>query len=69
MMLQIQGVEGEAVVIYRKLSTTQEMRCHRLSPRVNNMAVSPGFLDISRSELDNIAQKTANMGAIAFEDF
>jgi len=38
-MLQIQGVEGEAVVIYRQLSTTQEMRYHRLSQRVNNMAV------------------------------
>jgi len=56
-MPQIQGVEGEAVVIYRELSTTQEMRYHRISSRVNNMAVFPSFLDISRSELENIAQK------------
>ena len=38
-VLQIQGVKGEAVVIYRKSLTTLEMRCHRLSRRVNKMAV------------------------------
>jgi len=37
-VLQIQGVKGAAVVIYRKPLTTQEMRCHRLSRRVNDMA-------------------------------
>ena len=37
-VLQIQGVKGAAVVIYRKPLTTQEMRCHRLSRKVNNMA-------------------------------
>ena len=37
-VLQIQGVKGAAVVIYRKPLTTLEMRCHRLSRRVNNMA-------------------------------
>ena len=30
-MPQVQGVEGEAVVIYREPSTTQEMLYHRLS--------------------------------------
>ena len=35
-MSQVQGVEGEAVVIYREPSTTQEMRYNRLSRRVNN---------------------------------
>ena len=46
-VLQIQGVKGAAVVIYRKPLTTLvedpvnsgEMRCHRLSRRVNNVAV------------------------------
>ena len=37
-VLQIQGVKGTAVAIYRKPLTTLEMRCHRLSRRVNNMA-------------------------------
>jgi len=46
-MLQIQGVEGEAVVIYRELSTTQEMRYHRLSQRVNNMAVLGLFVEFT----------------------
>ena len=63
-MPQIQGVEGEAVVIYRELSTTQEVRYHRLSPRVNKMAVFPSFLDISCSELENIAQKDCKDGLL-----
>jgi hypothetical protein len=36
-MLQIQGVEGEAVVCYCEPLTTQEMGYHRLSQRVNKM--------------------------------
>jgi len=35
---QIQGVKGEAVVIYADPLRTQEMRYHRLSRRVNNSA-------------------------------
>jgi len=35
-MPQLQDVEGEAVVIYREPSTTQEMRYPRLSRGVNN---------------------------------
>jgi len=38
-MLQIQGAEGEAVVIYCEPSATPEMRHLRLSHWVNNMAV------------------------------
>ena len=38
-MLQLQGAEGEAVVIYCKPSATLDMRHHRLSHWVNNMAV------------------------------
>jgi len=38
-MLQIQGVNCEAVVIYRELLTTLEMRYYRLSRRVKNMTI------------------------------
>jgi hypothetical protein len=37
-VLQIQGVKGEAVVVYRKPLTTREVQYHRLFPRVNNKA-------------------------------
>jgi len=43
-VLQIQGVKGEAVVFYRKLFTTKELRRHRLSHWVNNMAVFTIFM-------------------------
>jgi hypothetical protein len=43
-VLQIQGVKGEAVVFYRKPFTAKELRCHRLSHWVNNMAVSNIFM-------------------------
>jgi hypothetical protein len=39
-VVQIQGVKGEAVLDYREPLTTKEMRCHRLSRRVNNRANS-----------------------------
>ena len=42
-MPQILGVEGEAVVLYREPSTTQEMRYPRLSRRINKMAVFSCF--------------------------
>jgi hypothetical protein len=35
----MQGVKGEAVVVYADPLTTQQMLYHRLSRRVNNMAV------------------------------
>jgi hypothetical protein len=43
-VLQIQGVKGEAVVFYRKPFTTKELRRHRLSLWVNNMAVFTIFM-------------------------
>ena len=43
-VLQIRGVKGEAVVFYRKLFTTKELRRHRLSHWVNNMAVFTIFM-------------------------
>jgi len=56
-MPQIQGVKGEAVVIYREPLTTQEMRHHRLSQRVNNMAGFSLFVDVTHSEFPKIAQE------------
>jgi len=42
-MSQIQGVENEAVVLYRESLTTQEMGYHQLSRRVNRMAAFSPF--------------------------
>ena len=42
--LQSQGVEGEAVVVYREPLTTPDLMSSGLSRRVNNMAKSiPSF--------------------------
>jgi hypothetical protein len=38
-MLQIQGAKGEAIVNYCEPLATEEMWHHRLSHRVNNLAV------------------------------
>ena len=59
----MQGVEGEAVVVYADPLTTQQMLYHRLSRRVNNMAV---FLDITRGEFHEIAQKTGKKDYYCF---
>ena len=50
---QVQGIKAAAVVIYRKVLITQvedsvnsgEMRCHRLSRKVNNTAKKVSSLD------------------------
>jgi hypothetical protein len=55
-VLQVQGVKGEAVVVYADPLTTQQMLYHRLSRRVNNMAISR-FLDITGSAFHNVTQK------------
>jgi hypothetical protein len=47
----MQGVKGEAVVVYANSLTTQQMLYHRLSRRVNNMAV------FSTKSLKNTAKK------------
>ena len=57
----IQGVEGEAVVCYAEPLTTQEMRYHRLSPRVNNMAGFSLFMDVTRRASTKIAQEGRNV--------
>jgi len=50
----MQGVKGEAVVVYADPLTTQEMLYHRLSRRVNNIA---GFLDMTRSTFHKNTQR------------
>jgi hypothetical protein len=44
-MPQIQGIKAAAVVVYRKVLITQEMRYHRLSWKVNNTAKKVFSLD------------------------
>jgi hypothetical protein len=56
-MPQMQGVKGEAVVIYREPLTTQQMRYHRLSRRVNNTGGFSHFIDVTGGEFYKIAQK------------
>ena len=53
----MQDGKGEAVVIYREPLTTQQMRYHRLSRRVNNMAGFSHFIDVTGGEFHKIAQK------------
>ena len=38
-VLHIQGVKGEAVIVYCEPLTTKEMQCPRLSRRVNSTAI------------------------------
>jgi hypothetical protein len=52
-MPQIQGVKVEAVVVYRKSLTTQEMGYPRLSRRVNNMADFLLFMDVTLGGFEN----------------
>jgi len=59
-MPQIQGVEGEAVVIYREPSTTQEMRYHRLSRRVNNRPKKALNKHVTTSDVLHKPQKCYN---------
>ena len=46
----------KAVVIYAEPLATQEMQYHRVSRRVNNMAIFSLFLDVTRSEFHKIVQ-------------
>ncbi len=60
-MLQIQGAEGEAIVGYCEPSATQEMPYHRLSRRVNNLAVFSLFVDFTVCAFVNDALQRYNM--------
>jgi hypothetical protein len=59
-MLQIQGAEGEAVVIYCKPLATLEMRHPRLSHWVNNMAVFTIFMMSLRVNSIKADKKSGN---------
>jgi hypothetical protein len=50
-VLQIQGVKGEAVVLYCEPLTTKEMRCPWLSRRVNNTAILWALLELTNSDV------------------
>jgi hypothetical protein len=50
-VLQIRGVKGEAVVLYCEPLTTKEMRCPRLSQRVNNTAILRALLEFTNSDV------------------
>jgi hypothetical protein len=60
-MLQIQGAEGEAIVGYCEPLATQEMRDHRLSRKVNNMAVFSLFVDFPVCAFLNDALQRCNI--------
>jgi len=38
-MPQLQGIKGDAVVVYCEPMITKEMACHQLSRRVNKMGL------------------------------
>ena len=55
-VLQIQDVHGVRLYLrYAEPLATQEMQCHRLSRRVNNVTVFLGFLDITHGGLHDMA--------------
>ena len=59
-VLQIRGVKGEAVIFYRKPFTTKELRRHRLSLWVNNMAVFNIFMMSLRVNSIKADKKSGN---------
>jgi hypothetical protein len=64
-MPQMQGVKGEAVVVYADLLITQQVRYHWFSRRVNNMTVFSDFLDITHIGLHDTG-KVASHGYNCF---
>jgi hypothetical protein len=60
-MPQVQGAEGEAIARYCEPSATQEMVYHRLSRRVNNMAVFGLLLDFTVCAVANDALQRYNI--------
>jgi hypothetical protein len=66
----MQGVKGEAVVVYADPLTTQQMLYHWLSRRVNNMAVFLVFWISLVVHSKEILNKTATKGyCCSFEHF
>ena len=62
----MQGVKGEAVVVYADPLTTQQMLYHRLSQWVNNMAVFPLFCISFAVHSTKSLKKTAKKGYCCF---
>ncbi|MBN1843643.1 MAG: hypothetical protein JW883_15360, partial [Deltaproteobacteria bacterium] len=60
------GVKGEAVVVYADPLTTQQMLYHRLSRRVNNMAVFLVFWILLAVHCTKPLKKTATNGYCCF---
>jgi hypothetical protein len=65
-MPQVQGAAGEAIAGYCQPSATQEMVYHRLSRRVNNMAVFGLLLDFTVCAVANDALQRYNILEVAF---
>jgi hypothetical protein len=65
-VLQMQGVKGEAVVVYADPLTTQQMLYHRLSRRVNNMAAFLVFWISLEVHSTKLLKKTAKKGYCCF---
>jgi hypothetical protein len=65
-MVQIQGVEGEAVVSYREPSTTKEMRHDRLSQGVKNRANSSSVQDATSGQGQVNRLQSTESGCILF---
>jgi hypothetical protein len=63
---QMQGVKGEAVVVYADPLRTQQMLYHRLSRRVNNMAVFLVFWISLVVHSKRILKKPAKKGYYCF---
>ncbi len=53
-MPELQGIKGEAVVVYRNPLITQEMGYHRLSRRVNKMKIKIDFCTSLIEEFPNV---------------
>jgi hypothetical protein len=62
-MLEMQGVKGDAVVSYCEPLTTQQMRYHRLSRRVNNSANIIPSLDLTICAFVGDARKSIKLFA------
>jgi len=52
-MLQLQGIKGEAVIIYCEPLITQKMEYYRLSRRVNKMKIKNDIYISSIEEIQN----------------
>jgi hypothetical protein len=62
----MQGIKGEAVVVYADPLRTQQMLYHRLSRRVNNMAVFLVFWISLVVHSKKILKKIAKKGYCCF---